>query len=168
MSLKIAPHTNKITNANNQTVFKFPSNTVLDNILPDVWVKIIEYYHHDIPFIISTTKHPSIEYEEITYTKGFENLFFDYYKNNGKIPILNNLNCDRMQRIIVGQNYLVSTDDKSVYGKIENGLVEFFIFIGSTIQNFECEEIKILPINNGICYQPLSLTLFIKKGIKLY
>lgn len=51
MSIKIIS-TNHILNSNNQEIFKFPGQSLLDKILPELWPTIIDYYYHNQPFVI--------------------------------------------------------------------------------------------------------------------
>ena len=83
INLKSVPHTNKIVNSNNQIVFKYPANTLLDNITNDLWGIVVEYYYHHLPFACGDEKTQSTDYRLMTQKEcesvGFRKLFSDYY-----------------------------------------------------------------------------------------
>ena len=93
MSVKVIPHINKVVNSNNQIIYKFPANTLLDNILPDLWLKIIEYHNHHKTFAFGAesvfsnyrlvTERKNSNYRLVTLeeleTDSFRKLFSDCY-----------------------------------------------------------------------------------------
>ena len=99
MSLKITPQTiNTITNSNDQSIFEFPANTILDKILPDLWTLITNYYYCDKPLAFGNyTTNP--EYRLITQeeceTKDFKQLFLNCYYHNKGIYCLNDFTAFR-------------------------------------------------------------------------
>jgi len=120
MSLKFYPII-KIVNSNYQKIFKYPNNTLLDNILPDIWPIIIDYYQHDKTFMIGSDKKYS-GYKKIKwlrYTNDFKTFFSDYYKNNEGLYCLEKLN-NGDHRCAVNWYYETWNYGQYYEGKIKN------------------------------------------------
>ena len=93
MSLK-RDITVNIKNTNNQIIFQYPGNTLLDNIPIDLFPTIINYYHCHHPFAIGKMNKQYNGYKLMNNkeceTNVFSQMFFEYYFNNNGLYALDN------------------------------------------------------------------------------
>lgn len=124
---------------NDDIIFKFPQNTLLDKIT-DVWSLIMNYYKNYYPFMIGVTdkNYRELRYEEAKTDK-FIKLFATAYKNNniritnavfgGSICVEEHCLCILRKNIVIGNIFayempqlLVLNDKGSQYECIINSL----------------------------------------------
>lgn len=117
MSVKIVTvSTKKVIDSNDNIIYEFPGDTLLDNILPDLWPSIISYQHCNHPFKIGkkNTQYTGyrVIYDEECDTKQFSKLFIEYYEKNNGLYSLDN--------IYTARNYLCNWSHLMVGGGDNN------------------------------------------------
>lgn len=81
-----------IYDKNDKKIFKFPNDTLLNEIFDDLWIEIIKYVTID-QFIFGISKEGETNmypcYRKITEAE-FMSQFIGYYHKNRKVPKMNN------------------------------------------------------------------------------
>lgn len=109
MSLIIAPkHTKTISDIYENILFEFPENTLLDNILPDLWSEILKY--QVVPFIIGD---PNLTYPGFHLISKDEFLdcvddIMEYYHSNKGISNVFDLDTKTNFHFLIGDHYAVN------------------------------------------------------------
>ena len=174
MSVKVIPYFNQIVNSNNQKIYNFPANTVLDNILPDLWSKIIEYYYHHKTFAFGTEKTKKSNYRQVGRrefkTAGFKKLFSECYFGYNGLHCLSNLILTENPILYIRsvKNGLVINSPKQICLKLDiTGKVNEDDFVLFSKNDFTENELETIDCIRRFDHGLVAL-LFIKKGIYLY
>jgi hypothetical protein len=72
-----------IRDAKGNKILKFPINTPLDNIIPDIWSIIIKYLTHSFCLGHSNTEYPGYRKMSKNEFNASKNIFSTYYSKNG-------------------------------------------------------------------------------------
>lgn len=100
-----------ITDKNDKIILKFPIDTVLDNIIDDLWNNIIKYMDYQ-PFLIAIPKYALSGYRLIREDEFDSKKFLDYYFNNRSIPYLGDTIGPSYAILIVGNYYVINKGEK--------------------------------------------------------
>lgn len=136
MSLRIGTkYTRTLIDSNGKEIYEFPANTLLDNILPDLWNDIMKYIKRD-KFILRNRLLPCPGFRKVTKDEFviLENDFMNYYKQNGGITNYQNTDYSQIMYFIVDGYYVFSYKNNS----------------GSTTCEYSIDKTKILiNLNNS-------------------
>lgn len=110
MSLIITPkYTNTITDSKGNKLFKFPGDTTLDNIIPDLWNDIIKYLN--VPLFIfglESANYPGYRVLKRDEFDIYKNKFVDYYIKNQGIPNIFDIHLTTQIYFIIDGYYVVT------------------------------------------------------------
>jgi len=114
MTLQI-DYISRIRKSTGEIIFEFPSKTLLDGILLDLWQIISNYHICSKPFIIGKCNKEYLNYRQVTShdfsVEKNKKLFIDYYQNNKFF-------CDDLNNIraLRGINCFINIDDINTDG----------------------------------------------------
>lgn len=108
MDLSIIPkHTKIIRDSKGDVLFEFPENTLLDNILSDLWGKI--FWYKLVPFALGISYKHYPGYRAVTLTE-FDNKKNDiikYYYDQKGFPNIFNLDFTCYTSIVIGGYWML-------------------------------------------------------------
>jgi hypothetical protein len=93
-----------IYNHANQKIYEFPGDTLLDNILIDLWSVIIKYTQHVFALKNLGKVHDDYRVMKLEEFHSHKDIFFDYIEKNGLVDIFGDYY----------NNYYFSIDDYQV------------------------------------------------------
>jgi len=119
-----------VLDPNNQKRFKFPANTLLDQISTDLWAIIFKYYYCHQPFAIGNFDTNYLGYRIITQkeckTRDFKDLFEEYYRNTHMFRSLDNIKLYHPGRLF---NTTEIIKVFSTMGIFQKGVIEILVGI---------------------------------------
>lgn len=140
---------------NGKTLFQFPINTLLDNILPELWPNILSYNNN--AYIIGKHNENYCGYKKII--KKIDEDPKIIIRINSKLPLALDIDLNKLASLWVS---VVEYPDTSIWGfKINNELIREDYPIKNTyvtmIDEFFDRGLKILHIK-----EPIFLSLFVR------
>lgn len=100
--------TRTLVDIDGNKIFRFPAETLLDNIIPDLWIDIMRYSHR---FILWNRLIPCPGYRKVTEEEfpTLRNNFIEFYEKNKGIPNFKNTEYTQKMYFIIDGFYTVST-----------------------------------------------------------
>lgn len=89
-------------------IFKLPSDTILDNIIPDLWTDIIKYqYTCDFILCDNWNQFPGFRIVKRDEWPQIQSKFIEYYDKYGGIPNISNFRSDNSNSyLVIDGNYV--------------------------------------------------------------
>jgi len=142
-----------VYDSNNKKVFKFPIDTILDNVIPDLWHDIIGYANCEIFIGDSTTKYYG--FRPMKKEEFNEKQIMDYYGRKS-FGIFEKSACEFLDFVIEG--CFVHSQSESVKCFLGNRGYDRILFsVRKCIMDNDCE----IYISNEIANTPPYYTFFV-------
>jgi hypothetical protein len=97
-----------IMDSKGNKIFKLPSDTLLDNIIPDLWTDIIKYqYTYEFILCDNWNQFPGFRIVKQDEWPSMQSKFLNYYNQYGGIPNIANFKSDNDHSYLVMDNNYV-------------------------------------------------------------